>query len=197
MSILASMFSSATSTAGIGNVPKAGAGATSSKGLLERQRRIIKKLVETPFQQGWQFRVDVDSMPADFDIYVKDITHGGLTIEFDSKQIGAQTFNMPTHKTAGKVTVTVRDHEDGRIEDWFRSQADKVLNKDGTVNLPPKYLFKMRFYRLMSNGSERLAHEWLVSAAEYGEVPMSREGTGQFVSFPMSFQKFAAFNNQR
>ena len=167
--------------------------ASSSKGLQDRQRRMVKQLVETPFQQGWQFRVECDGMPSDLDIYVKDVTHGGMAIEYDAKQIGAQTFYMPINMAAAKITITVRDHEDGRIEKWFRSQAGRVLNKDGTVNLPPAYLFNMRLYQLRQNGAEVLAHEWLVSAAEYGEVTLNRVVSNDFVSFPMSFQPFSAF----
>ena len=166
--------------------------SASSRALMDRQRRTVKQLVETPFMQGWQFRLECDGQPSDLDIYVKDVTHGGMAIEYDAKQIGSQTFYMPINMAAPKITSTVRDHEDGRIEKWFRAKAAKVLNRDGTVNLPPAYLFKMRLYRMHQNGSETLAHEWLVSAAEYGEVTLNRVVSSDLVSFPMSFQPFNA-----
>ncbi len=164
--------------------------SASSRALMDRQRRTVKQLVETPFMQGWQFRVECDGQPSDLDIYVKDVTHGGMAIEYDAKTIGSQTFYMPLNMAAPKITITVRDHEDGRIEKWFRSKAAKVLNSNGTVNLPPSYLFKMRLFRLKQNGSETLAFEWLVSAAEYGEVTLNRVVSSDLVSFPMSFQPF-------
>ncbi len=88
-------------------------------GLLDRQRRMVKQLVQTPFQQGWQFRVEIDGQPSDLDIYVKEVTYGGLTIEYEAKQIGSQTLNAPVNKTAGLVTLIVRDHEDGRVAEFF------------------------------------------------------------------------------
>ena len=38
-------------------------------------RLLTKKLVHTPFQEGWQFRLDIhyDNLPKDLDIYVKDV----------------------------------------------------------------------------------------------------------------------------
>lgn len=161
-------------------------------GLLDRQRRMVKQLVQTPFQQGWQFRVEIDGQPSDLDIYVKEITYGGLTIEYESKQIGSQTLNAPVNKTAGLVTLTVRDHEDGRVAEFFNKKAKKVVNDDGTVNLPIDYLFKMRLYRLKSDDSEVLDKEWTVSAAEYGEITRDRSAVSEFVSYPMSFQKYKA-----
>lgn len=161
-------------------------------GLLDKQRRMVKQLVQTPFQQGWQFRVEIDSQPSDLDIYVKDITYGAVTIEYESKQLGSQTINAPINKTAGTVSVTVRDHDDGRVEAFFQKLADKVVNSDGTVNLPVDYLIKMRLYRLLSNDSEKLDKEWIVSAAECGEVTRSRTDVTELISFPMTFQQYKA-----
>lgn len=159
-------------------------------GLLDKQRRLVKQLVQTPFQQGWQFRVEVDGQPSDLDIYVKDITYGAGTIEYESKQIGSLTINAPINKTASLVTVTVRDHEDGRVEAFFDKLADKVVNPDGTVNLPVDYLVKMRLYRLLSGDKEKLDKEWTVSACECGEITRSRNEVTEFLSFPLSFQKY-------
>lgn len=158
-----------------------------------RHKQYIKKLMDTPFRQGWQFRVEVDGQPADFEIYVKDISYGGLTLEYESKTVGAQTFNYPDHKTAGDVTLTVRDHLDGRVENWFYGLAAKVVNQNGTVNLPPEYLFVMRLYRVLDErGNEQLEKEWLVSAAECGEHTMAMEQVTEFLTFPLVFKKFKA-----
>jgi len=159
-------------------------------GLLDRQRRIIKQLVETPFQQGWQFRVECDGQPSDLDIYVKEITYGGTTIEYDTKVIGALAFTSPNNKTPPIITLTVRDHEDGRVLAFFQKKCDGVINKDGTVNLPAKYLIKLRLFRLMSDDSEKLDTEWEVSPASWGEITRDRTAPGEFVSFPMTFQTY-------
>lgn len=171
-------------------------GGTSKNGMLSRLRRVSKQLVETPFQQGWQYRVEIEGQPSDFDIYGKDITYGAFSIEYESKEIGTQSIHNPTHKTAGLVTMTVRDHADGRIEKFFIAAASRVVNPDGTVNLPHEYLLKMNLYYLQEDGSEALAHEWEVSPAECGEISRSRSALNEFVSYPISFQKYRAFGHK-
>lgn len=159
-------------------------------GLLDKQRRIVKQLVETPFQQGWQFRVECDEQPSDLDIYVREITYGGTTIEYETKVIGAVSMTSPNTKTAPIITLTVRDHEDGRVVKFLDKKCNNVVNKDGTVNLPAQYLFKLRLFRLMSNDAEKLDTEWLVSAASWGEVTRDRSAPGEFVSLPATFQTY-------
>lgn len=184
--MLMSLFSSASSIASPATPNK----PTSQSGMLSRQKRMAHQLVMTPFQQGWQYRVEVAGMPSDFDVYVKDITYGAYTIEFEAKQIGSTEIQNPTHRTAGLVTLTVRDHQDARVENFFTKAANKVINPDGTVNLPREYLLTMRLYLLQENGGETLSKEWEVVPAECGEITRSRSSLNEFVSFPISFQKY-------
>lgn len=179
----------------LGSTPKT-SGGTSTNGMLSRSRRLSQQLVRTPFQQGWQYRVEIDGMPSDFDLYGKDITYGAFTIEYEAKEIGTQSIHHPTHKTAGLVTMTVRDHADGRVEKFFIKAASKVVNPDGTVNLPHEYLLTMKLYYLQDDGGETLAHQWEVSPAECGEITKSRASLNEFVSFPISFQKYRAFGRK-
>ncbi|MGL4900342.1 MAG: hypothetical protein ACRCZA_00130 [Shewanella sp.] len=157
-------------------------------------KSIAKQLARTTFVQNWQWRVAFSGAgvnpPSDFDIYCRSIEHGGLTIEYESKQVGAVTINSPTHKTAGTVTLTIRDHEDFRCEKFFRRMAAKVLNDDGTINLPSSYLFKMAIYIINQDGSETLYNQWDVSAGEFGGFTRGRDEIGAFVSYPMVFQKY-------
>lgn len=156
--------------------------------MLSAVRRLVKQLVETPFQQGWQFRVEIDGAPKDFDLYVRDLTYGPLTVEYETKQIGSISINAPINKTPTSFSMTVRDHEDGRMMKFFDKLGDKVANDDGTVNLSSNYLVKMRIYRLTSS-SEILEREIQVSIGEY-EVSRSRTELNQFISYPVTFQSF-------
>lgn len=186
------LFSSSATT----SVKPSSSGSTSKTGLMARLRRISHQLVTTPFQAGWQYRVEVDGQPSDLDIYVKDITYGAFSIEYEAKEIGTQSIHNPTHKTAGLVTLTVRDNQDARVEAFFTKAAKKVVNPDGTVNLPHEYLLGMRLYYLSEDGSEKLAHEWEVAPAECGEITRSRSSLNEFVSFPISFQKYKSFGKK-
>ena len=157
--------------------------------LLDTMRRTVKQLIETPFQQGWQFRVEIDGAPRDFDLYVRDVTYGPLTIEYEAKQIGSISINSPINRTATEISLTMRDHEDARMMKFLTILADKVTNDDGTVNLSSQYLVKMRMYRLLSNGQEVLESEWKVSVGGF-EVARSRAELNQFISYPVTFQSF-------
>lgn len=187
--ILSSLFGSSGSSSSSGSRNIYGRNLSSSK-YLQTQRRIVKQLVETPFQQGWQFRIEIDGAPRDFDLFVKDVTYGVFTIEYEDKQIGSKTVSSPINKASGIVSMTVRDHDDGRIRLFMSKLADKVVNSDGTVNLSSSYLVKLRLYRLLANENEILEAEWKVSAAECGEINRSRTDINQFVSFPITFQKY-------
>jgi hypothetical protein len=155
---------------------------------------LAHKLVHTKFQMGWQWVLEFSGTgvnpPADFEIYAKSIEHGGATIEYDEKQIGANTVNSPTHKTAGTITLIIRDNEDGRCENFFAAMVKRVINEDGTVNLPAEYLVDMRMFRLMDDDSKVLYREWKVSIAEYGGFTRSNEEVGQFVTYPVIFKKY-------
>lgn len=163
-------------------------------------KSLAHKLARTKFQLGWQWVVEFSGNgvrpPADFEIYAKSIEHGGATIEYEEKQIGANTVNTPTHKTAGTVTLTIRDHEDGRCEKFFKSLIDRVVNKDGTINLPHDYLFEMSLYRLMDNDSKELYKTWTVSMAEYGGFTRSVEQGNEFISYPAVFKKYQALGKE-
>lgn len=190
--MLMSLFAGASS---IGS-PTTPNSPTSTSGMLSRQKRMAHQLVMTPFQQGWQYRVEVSGMPSDFDVYMKDITYGAYTIEFEAKQIGTMEIQNPTHRTAGLVTLTVRDHQDARVENFFTEAANRVINQDGTVNLPKEYLLTMRLYLLQEDGGEKLSKEWEVVPAECGEITRSRAALNEFVSFPISFQKYRSVSRK-
>lgn len=168
-------------------------------GLLEKQYQHVRKLVETPFQQGWDFRVEFviptsnpasSKIPANFDVYVKGINHGGFTIDYESKKIGAGNINSVVSKSAGSVRMTMRDNKSGEVETLLRALAKSVINDDMTVNLPSEYMFKVKLYRPDNNDNEFMAHEWKVSAEEMGELDRSHDKVTDNLSFEVAFKKY-------
>lgn len=163
-----------------------------------RLRTLYKKASETPFQQGWEFRAEI-TIPSentnsglrvpDLSIFMKSFTHGGYTIDYESKRIGTANLNTPVSKSAGSISCTVRDNRKGEIESFFR-KLQNVLNSDGTVNLPYQYLFKVALYRPNDRGDDELHHEWTVSAESMGEVTRSYDQITEFTSFELSFKKY-------
>lgn len=164
----------------------------------QRLKTLYKKVAETPFQQGWEFRAEI-TIPSenvnsgiaipDLSIYMKSFTHGGYTIDYESKRIGTAHINTPTSKSAGSVSCMVRDNRNGDVEAFFR-KLQNVVNSDGTVNLPYQYLFKIAFFRPNDSGEDVLHHEWTVSAESMGEFARSYEQVSEYTSFEMSFKKY-------
>lgn len=161
-------------------------------------KSLYKRTKETPFQQGWEFRIEVEiptenlnsglSMP-DLAIYMKSFTHGGYTIDYTSHQIGTANINTPESKSAGSVSCVVRDNRNGDVEAFFR-KLQNVVNTDGTVNLPPEYLFYIKLYRPDDEGNDSLRAKWYVSAESMGEIARAYSQNSEFTSFELSFKKY-------
>lgn len=149
-------------------------------------KTILQMAMQIQYAQGWQFVVEADGLN-DLFMYVKDVTYGAGTIETDSKIIGGVMFNKPTHISAGTVTLTVRDSQDGKIAKWFDSWKSRVINKDGTINLSPFYTLNVRVYRVGFNGSKDLDREMKVFATERGSTTRGYDQTGEFLSYPLTF----------
>ncbi len=164
----------------------------------EQLKKIYTRVKETPFQQGWEFRVEIE-IPSenlnsgiqipDLDIFMKSFTHGGFTVDYRSQQVGAANINSAESKSAGSVSCVVRDNRNGDIEEFFR-KLQNVVNPDGTVNLPPQYLFYVKLYRPDDNGNDKLRHRWYVSAESLGELARAHSQVNEFTSFEMSFKKY-------
>ncbi|EGB7358961.1 phage tail protein [Escherichia coli] len=154
-------------------------------------KNVVATAMRIRYAQGWQWTVDVDGLSG-FDMFVKDITYSSGNIETESKIIGSVEFNKPTHVTAGPVTMTVRDTEDGKIMNWFKERRDRVTNSDGTLNLPPDYLMNIRLYRVTQEGGKELEEEMRVFPTQIGEISRSRDQVSEFLSYPITFQRYTS-----
>ena len=145
-------------------------------------KNIVAAAMRIRYAQGWQWTVEVDGLNG-FDMFVKDITYSSGNIETESKVIGSVEFSKPTYVSAGPVTMTVRDTEERR---------SRVTNPDGTINLPPEYLMKIRVYRVTQDGGKELEEEMRVFPTQLGEITRSRDQVSEFLSYPITFQKYTS-----
>lgn len=155
-------------------------------------RLLARKLVRTDFQKQWQFRLELEGEPSEFDLYVKDITYGPTEITTDDDTYGSVTMTWPTVFVPVKLTMTVRDDMDGRISKFVDAWCCKALHTDGTVGLPygpDGYVKKVRKYIVHEDGTEDLAEEWEMYALTRGDTSQSRE-SGEFLEFPVTFVQF-------
>jgi len=154
-------------------------------------RLIAKQLVQTPFQEGWQFRLDIDdeNSPDDLDIYVKDITYGSIEIETEAVKAGIQTMTYPTGTAPVGLSMTMRDNQDRRVYDWFTKWCQKVVNKDGTVNLPGEYVRKVERVCLLTDD---IQDTWLMFPTKLGDITEAVDSEG-FLEFPVAFIQFRSW----
>lgn len=161
-----------------------------------RQRSLVNKLVNLSFQHSWAYRVEIEGQPQDFELFVKDISYGPIEISTKPLNIGVNRLTYPDGVEPVSISMTMRDHEDGRIFKWFNEWANKVVNGDGTVNPPlhPQrgYLKKWQRHQLRHDAHgfrEEASHNWLVYPTQLGDVTESYSEHG-FLEFPISFIQF-------
>ncbi len=145
------------------------------------------------FAQGWQFSVEVDGLEG-ADFFAKDITYHDYSIEYETIKIGGGNILQPTERSPGQITMMVRDTVDGLVLDWFKTAKSRVINPDGTGNIPSKYLLNVRIYRLLSSGLTKLENEMTVFPVTTGDVTYARDQVTEFKSFPMTFALHSTFN---
>jgi hypothetical protein len=160
----------------------------------EHFKSVITKLIQTQFRQNWQFRLEIDDAPEDFDIYVKDVSYGTVVdIQTDEHEAGGLLWTYPTRGNPVTVTMTVKDHEDQRVYKFFAEWAGKVLNGDGTVNLPVDYLKDVRRFTLQGPDDDQGAEleSWQMWVTQVGDVTENREDRSSFQSFPVTMVQFS------
>jgi hypothetical protein len=157
-----------------------------------KQRLTTKTLVKTPFQRGWQFRIELSNQPSEFDLFVKDVTFAPIEIETESIKAGSHTLTFPVSAAPVSISMTMRDHTDERIYKWFDGLSKKVLNEDGTVNLPKDYCINWKRFIVLEDGSEMKSDmAWQVYPTKLGDITESRDDDG-FKEFPITFMQFRA-----
>lgn len=164
---------------------------------MQKSKQIIQKMMTTPFLQGWQWMIEIESGPTEFDIFVKDIDFGAGSIDYETFQIGNGAYSIPTFSDCSEVVMTVRDTPDLVVAKWFDEQLAKVKNKDGTFNLPGTYVFTITVFILDDNLNKTELAKMQVSASKKGNYTLSREGVNEFISYPLTFQKFSTIGTKK
>ncbi|EFH6446002.1 phage tail protein [Escherichia coli] len=164
-------------------------------GMSERQVGKLTSVIMNKmlFAQGWQFSVEVDGLEG-ADFFAKDITYHDYSVEYEPTKIGGGTIQQPVGREPGQITMMVRDTVDGIVMDWFKMAKNRVVNSNGTVNLPGDYLLNIRIYRLLAAGVTKLENEMTVFPVTVGDVTYARDQVTEFKSFPMTFALHSTFN---
>lgn len=172
-------------------------------------------LVNTPFMEQWQWRVEI-TPPKDFkdtyglftqvektgisvfDLLAKGIDHDPVTIETESIKAGAITFNFPTVAGTSTVNLTMRDALDPvtglpRFYQFFKALSKRVINDNGTVNLAKPdskgaggYLINLKLVSLINRA---IIEEYKVFPQKLGNFTASVDGQG-LVEYPATFMQF-------
>ena len=181
---------------------------TGRKDLNQLRCELVKKAINTQFQQNWQWELvfheksgDKDfKPPKDLSIYVKDITYGALEVETETKNVGAGVITLPVRSMPVELSMTVRDNQEREIYNWMANWIGKVVNASddnnnrarATVNVSSNYLRTCTRYQLIEhNGGitrERdKAREWQIYPTLVGDITESYEADGGLLEFPVRF----------
>ena len=155
-------------------------------------RMITRQLVRKDFQKQWQFRIELEGEPHEFDLYVKDISYSTIEDVTENDSYGGLSMAWPIGIELVKLSMTVRDDESGTIQHFIDSWIEKAVHKDGTVGLPYGplgYVKKVKKY-IVTDKDERLSEEWEMYPTTRGDVSQSREN-GDFTEFPVTFIQFS------
>lgn len=161
----------------------------SDANLIRAMRRVNKRMVNTAYRHPWQFRIEMDEAPDGFDLFVKEIGQEPYTLEVDPIQAGAFPINYPVAAQGVTLAMTCYDHEDERMYRWFEGRVNKVVNNDGTWNLPVEYLITCKIYRVFHDGSEQLRQHMRMVPLVLGEITESVDNH-ELVEFPLTFIEF-------
>lgn len=153
-------------------------------------RILAHQFVQTNFKHPWQFKLKIDGAPEDLDFYVKDISYGPIQIENEPIKAGGVVMTYPSSKQPVSLSMTVRDNEDERVSKWFDEWADTVAFKDGTFGVPYDYVKNVKRFFVDADGNEEERDTWAMYPVQRGDVTETREATGNFLEFAVTFIQF-------
>lgn len=156
-------------------------------------RTINKKLVRTEFVQEWNFRLEIEGQPDEFDLYIKDISYNGFEYSADEEGYGSATYSWPTKELPTRMSFTARDNYDLRIAKFLHAWAGKVGTGKGTIGVPlgkDGYLKKVRNYHVKSSGEEIPLYDMLAYPLQLGDCTRSHDN-GAFMEMPVTLVLFS------
>jgi len=122
------------------------------------------------------------------------VTEADLSLgsaDAESFHVGALPSSYLTQKTADEMDMTFIETSTGAIFKSFRACYDLAFNKDGTVNVPKDYCFKLSiglFNHKKTYDPPAVARSWIV-AAKSGRTEASAIGRSEVVKETITFQK--------
>jgi len=142
-------------------------------------KRISHRLARADFQHPWDFRLEISGMRKDlendFDLLVKDISYGPVTIETEAIKAGGITLTFPVGTEPVSLTMTIRDLSTRPFSKFFDKWAKSVANENGTFNLQTQYLKRVSRISL-SNPDD--VETWYMLPTKRGDITESVDGEG-------------------
>ncbi|HAT3959722.1 TPA: phage tail protein [Citrobacter freundii] len=175
----------------VGSIEASDPGAGDRTSKMASDKSMLKAALRMAYAQGWMWTVEVAGF-SQFQMFVKDINYTPITIETETKNIGGIMVNRPTLLTTSTVSMTVRDTEDGAIKKWFTRLAARVINRNGTINLPTDYLVTLNIYDITSQGERLLSDTYEVYATVLGDITRGRDQVTEFFSFPITWTIYSS-----
>ncbi|MGP4716890.1 hypothetical protein ACTXGL_09665 [Psychrobacter sp. T6-6] len=122
------------------------------------------------------------------------VTEADLSLgsaDAESFYAGALPASYLTQKTADEMDMTFIETSTGEIFKSFRACYDLAFNKDGTVNVPKDYCFKLTIGLInhkKPHDPPAVTRSWIV-AAKSGRAETGATGRSEVVKESITFQK--------
>lgn len=174
-----------------GSIDYSDPGASDRHNKVASDKSMLKAALRMAYAQGWQWTIEVAGF-SQFQMFVKDFNYTPITIETEAKNIGGIMINRPTLASSSTISMTVRDTEDGAVKKWFTSLAGRVINPDGTINLPTDYLITLNIFNILSDGTRQKVDTYEVFATVLGDITRGRDQVTEFFSFPITWTIYSS-----
>ena len=171
-----------------------------SMGLLGLSRTALLRIAKIQFEQSWQFSMHIEStnktqteitLPKNFDLFIKDISFGATEVTTETAKVGATVFTQPQSAEPVVLAMTVRDTHEKIVANWFDSLVGRVVNPDGTLNVPFDYLVDVTIYsRNPDTGEEIEMHKWTMIPLKRDTKTYDLTANTGFVETPISLTQY-------
>lgn len=156
----------------------------------------VDELVALKKQGSWEFCVEIEDAPAEFDILVKDLNYEPITINVEEKNFGSVQIAPPINAERVTLTMTVRDTKDKKLYKWLTQLAGKIVHSDGTFGIPYEYVKRVRIFSSTNKADDPDPDEWYMVFTNVGEISKDRSSK-EYLEFPTTWSQYKTSGFER
>ncbi|MCP4752653.1 MAG: hypothetical protein GY866_17340 [Proteobacteria bacterium] len=150
----------------------------------------VEELVSTPKQPAWEFAIEIETAPDEFDTLAKDLSYEPITINVEERNYGAQQVATPVNQERVVLTVTLRGDKNKKLYNWCKKLAAKIVHSDGTFGIPSEYVVRVRIYSSTNKDDDPDPDEFHMIFTNVGAINPDRAANSDYLEFPVTFSQY-------